>query len=213
LALLRAQRRFAFSVLVSVVTVLFVPTSLGWTARLVAGWDTGSLAMLALTWWVIIRSNPRQTRRRAASQDPGRTLIWLIVLASCACSLFAAVALVNQARLLAPAHKLLFVGFCLGAVASSWLLTHSAYALRYAHLYYRPDDEGEGGLTFPGDLPPDDWDFAYFAFTLGMCFQTSDVCVTSPTIRRYVLIHAILSFGYNTAILALALNLAFSLFD
>jgi uncharacterized membrane protein len=98
---------------------------------------------------------------------------------------------------------------CLLAVVTSWLLTHTSWALRYAHLYYRDDKEGVGGLVFPGDRAPTAFDFAYFAFTLGICFQTSDVCITSPQIRRAALFHACQSFAYNTAILALALNLAF----
>jgi uncharacterized membrane protein len=65
-----------------------------------------------------------------------------------------------------------------------------------------------GGLEFPGEHPPCDVDFAYFSFTLGMCFQVSDVTVLSSRIRRVALGHALLSFVYNTVILALALNLA-----
>jgi uncharacterized membrane protein len=95
----------------------------------------------------------------------------------------------------------------LSAVVSAWGLTHTAYALRYAHLYYRDDDDGEGGLEFPGKIDPDGFDFAYFSFTLGMCFQVSDVCITSRTIRRTVLSHTLLSFLYNTVVLGLALNL------
>ena len=68
---------------------------------------------------------------------------------------------------------------CLTAVACSWLLTHTAYTLRYARPYYRDDEEGAGGLEFPGGRPPDDFDFAYFAFTVGMCFQVSDVVIAT----------------------------------
>ena len=82
-------------------------------------------------------------------------------------------------------------------------------AFRYAHLYYREDAEGVGGVTFPGEHPPTYSDFAYFAFTVGMCFQVSDACVTSPQIRRTVLAHAVVSFVYNSVILAFVLNLVF----
>ncbi len=97
---------------------------------------------------------------------------------------------------------------CLTSVALAWGLTQTAFTLRYAHLYYREND-GVGGVSFPGQDQPTYFDFAYFAFTIGMCFQTSDVCVTSPTIRRTVLLHAIISFVYNTAIIAFVLNLVF----
>ena len=99
------------------------------------------------------------------------------------------------------------------AVFIAWLLTHTAYALRYAHLYYRDDEEGVGGLQFPGDGPPDAFDFAYFAFTIGMCFQVSDVVISSRQLRRAALFHGCLSFAYNTAVLALALNIGFGLLN
>jgi uncharacterized membrane protein len=95
----------------------------------------------------------------------------------------------------------------LGGVVGAWCrLSNTAWTLRYAHLYYRDDHEGIGGLQFPGDH---ETDFAYFAFTIGMAFQTSDVGVTSPQIRRAVLLHGVQSFAYNTTILALAMNLAY----
>jgi uncharacterized membrane protein len=42
-----------------------------------------------------------------------------------------------------------------------------------------------------------------------MCFQGSDVVITGSKIRRAVLGHALLSFAYNTVILAFVLNLLF----
>jgi uncharacterized membrane protein len=211
LGIIRARRRFVLAAVIAVVTALSMH-GYGPAVSTVAGWDAGSAVLLGTTWWVIMISGPRQTRRRAAVQDPGGTAIWVIVLLASVISLFSAAGLLRSARQFVDAPRVLLLSaLCLTAVALSWMLTHTAYALRYAHLYYRQDDEGEGGLTFPGNQPPDDWDFAYFAFTLGMCFQVSDVCITSRTIRRYVLIHAVLSFAYNTAIVALALNIAFGL--
>ena len=208
--LLRVRRRLGLALFAALCTALAMHGH-GLAVRAVAGWDAGATALLAMTWWIIATSGAHRTRRRAASQDPGRTVIWFLVIVSSVVSLFSAAGLLRSARHVAPTQALLLSVLCLGAVISSWLLTHTAYALRYAHLYYRLDEEGEGGLTFPGNAPPDDWDFAYFAFTLGMCFQVSDVCITSRNIRRNVLVHAVLSFAYNTAILALALNLAFGL--
>ena len=44
-----------------------------------------------------------------------------------------------------------------------------------------------------------------------MCVQVSDVVVTTTRMRREVILHAVLSFVYNTVILALAVNLAVNL--
>jgi uncharacterized membrane protein len=186
-------------------------STLSWALRVVAGWDAGSGVLLVMVWLLIFAGDPVATRCRAASADPGRTTVWILVLGASALSLFAGAGLMRHAKRIAPGAESLMVLLSLVAVISAWLLTHTSFTLRYAHLYYRDDDEGEGGLAFPGDRRPDDFDFAYFAFTIGMCFQVSDVTVSSPQIRRAVLAHALLSFAYNTVILALALNLLFGL--
>ncbi len=106
---------------------------------------------------------------------------------------------------------LAFPELCLATVGLAWAMTHTGFTLRYARLYYREDDEGVGGIELPEHQPPSYFDFAYFAFTIGMCFQVSDMCITSPQIRKTVLLHAIVSFGYNSIILAFVLNLVFGL--
>jgi uncharacterized membrane protein len=183
--------------------------SLGWAIHIVSGWDTAGLTLLGLAWWQISREKSIETRRHAAKDDPGRTLVWVIVLLASTASLFAAGFVMRKAHSIEPNDTafLVLVAGCLIAVVSAWLLTHTAYTLRYAHLYYRDDEEGEGGLEFPGKNDPDGFDFAYFSFTLGMCFQVSDVAVSSHQIRRAVLAHALLSFMYNTVVLAVAVNL------
>jgi uncharacterized membrane protein len=210
----RARNRLLWSVAAGVGVaggLGWVFPSLSWPVRVVAGWDGAVVTLLALAWSIIWTCDAERTRRRAAAEDPGRTAVWVLVLLSSVFSLFAAAVVLRQAKALAPQSEVLFVGLCLGAVVGAWLLTHTGFTLRYAHLYYRDDAEGVGGLTLPGDEPPDDFDFAYFAFTVGMCFQVSDVVVSSRQIRRLVLFQAMLSFAYNTVILALALNLVFGL--
>jgi uncharacterized membrane protein len=171
------------------------------------------MAHLSFIWWLIWTSDPRATQCRAAAADPGRTAVWVLVILASLFSVFAGIFVLRHAKTCEPDKSVLLVGLCVAAIVASWALTQTAYTLRYAHLYYRDDDEGEGGLTFPGDRKPDDLDFAYFAFTIGMCFQVSDVAITSPQIRRAVLSQALLSFTYNTVILALVLNLLFGVFN
>jgi uncharacterized membrane protein len=95
---------------------------------------------------------------------------------------------------------------CLLAVGMAWFLTHTSYALRYAHLYYRDDEEGIGGLEFPCNTQPAYFDFAYFSFTVGMCFQVSDTELTGKRVRRTALHHALLSYLYGTVIVAITVN-------
>jgi uncharacterized membrane protein len=208
----RALGRLLLAVAVGALTAALIPRSLGTSLRPVVGWDAAALTMGALTWMIILRFSPAETRARAAADDPGRTAVWLIVLLTSGFSLFATAVVLRQARTCPGDERATFVGLGLRAVATAWMLTHTAYALRYAHLYYRDGRESEGGLTFPGEEHPSYSDFAYFAFTVGMCFQVSDVVVTTMRIRRIVLVHALLSFTYNTVILAVALNLAMGTF-
>jgi uncharacterized membrane protein len=213
----RAALRVAFAALVGVVSAALFAHRQDWVFRFVLGWDVGALTLLCLVWGLILTADPHETRCRAASADPGRTATWIIVLIASSLSFFTGAVVLRHLSSQTASRQLSsqtaseteLLVLCLLSVLLAWTVTHTSYTLRYAHLYYRDDGEGEGGLTFPGDAKPSDWDFAYFSYTVGMCFQVSDVAVTSPAIRRAVLGHAVLSFLYNTVILALALNLFF----
>jgi uncharacterized membrane protein len=174
-----------------------------------AGWDAAGLAQLALAWATIANADAAQTQRRAAAEDPGRNAVYALVLVTSAASLLSATPLARAAKGLEAGEAGIFLSLSIATVALSWALTHTAFTLRYAHLYYRHDSEGIGGVEFPGCKAPDYLDFAYLAFTVGMCFQVSDATISSAQIRRTVLLHAVLAFIYNTAILAFVLNLAF----
>jgi uncharacterized membrane protein len=201
-----ARLRLAIAAVLGAAAWLATPGELSSATRGLIGWDVGGLAMLALG-LSVTRGTHEATRKRAAARDPGRTFVWLIVLASSAISLFAATFVVHQAAALPAGEGRVLLVLCVTTVLVSWLLTHTAFTLRYAHLYYRAGREEEGGLAFPGKQHPDDLDFAYFAFTIGMCFQVSDVTVTNRVVRRTALGHALLSFAYNTVVLALVVNL------
>ena len=93
------------------------------------------------------------------------------------------------------------------SVAVSWLAVHTVFTLRYAHLYYL----GEGGIDFHDDRAPDYGDFAYVAFTVGMTYQVSDSDLTSKQIRMTALRHALLSYVFGIAVVALTINVVASL--
>ena len=193
--------------LAAVLGALVVPHEYGWVLRTLASFDAGLLTLLCLDFVIIYGANANRLRHRAASLDPERTLLWVFVLTASVVSLFAAAFVLKRAQALAPESPGVAWALSLTAVIGAWLLTNVSFTLRYSHLYYRDDRSGEGGLQFPGEEAPDAWDFAYFAFTIGMCFQVSDVVISSKLIRRAVLAHSILSFAFNTIILGMALNL------
>jgi uncharacterized membrane protein len=202
----RAQTRLLLSLVLGVLALFAARAVLPLGVAIIGGWDISALCLLVSSWWIIARSDAEDAKARAAAEDPGRRVLLLLSLVSSVVSFFAAALLVHQTDEREPLH-VLAASICLAAPVLAWLLTHSVYALHYAHLYYQASDVGDG-LLFPGDEAPDDLDFAYFSFTVGMCFQTSDVTVTSKRLRRSVLLHSLLSFVFNTAVIALALNLA-----
>jgi len=179
----------------------------------IATWDVFAFCVLALAWMTIITTPPHKCRSRAQMQDVSRTVIFVfVVLAACA-GLFAVGFLFfgNKGVVQRP-HFLLHLLMSLVAIISSWMLVHTVFGLRYAHTFYGDPDgaagpqQHAGGLEFPGGRLPDYMDFAYFSFVIGMTFQVSDVQITSREFRKLVLLHGMLSFGFNTVILALTIN-------
>jgi uncharacterized membrane protein len=117
-----------------------------------------------------------------------------------------------EERSMSPALRVFYIWDSVAGVILAWLLTHITYSLHYAKLYYCETGAADAncfrkGLAFPGNNDVVDyWDFVYYSFTIAMCFQTSDVTVTSPDMRRMTIFHAIVSYFFALAILGLLLN-------
>jgi uncharacterized membrane protein len=192
---------------IGVVAVLLTPGNPAWALRAMVGWDATALTLLCACWHILLRSDARTTELRAGDEDPGGFAVFVIAVSSSLFSLFASTMVLRMMR--GQTCGGFWVVLALVSVALSWFVVHTAYTLRYAHLYYT--GEANGGLEFPGTSTPCDMDFAYYAFTIGMCFQVSDVQCTAADIRRTTLGHALLSFLFNTTIVALSLNVMFQL--
>jgi uncharacterized membrane protein len=206
--------RASMRIMISVVTGILVTGLSAWQKLplpLLVGWNMGGTTLLLLAWSLIVGADDKITQERAGSEDPGRTLVYGVVIFTSLVSLIAALQVSRHVNVLPPGEATMAEVMCLLTVALAWGLTHTAFTLRYAHLYYREDDQGVGGVDFPEKCTPSYFDFAYFAFTIGMCFQTSDACVSSAQIRKVVLLHAVISFAYNSVILAFVLNLVFGM--
>ena len=202
-------RGWAVAAVLGAVVAAVLPGSLGWAVRAAAAWDAALLLLVGVPWRMILRSDEVSTRVRAARADPGAVGTLGIALVASVASLGAAMVLLRR-PLNYAGQGMSGVLAALGivAVVGAWAMMHTAFALHYAHLYY-VDDGRQGGLEFAGGAP-DDLDFAYFAFGIGMTYQVADVTVVDRGIRRVVLLHSVLSFGFNTAILALVINLVFA---
>ena len=164
-----------------------------------------------MAWITICTANPRNIQQRVRLQDSSRALIFTFVIVAACISLLAVILVLREHKALQKIDRL-HLSMAVLAVIESWLLIHTVFTLRYAHVFYRleqeADVEGSGrGLIFPGGDNPDYEDFAYFSFVIGMTCQVSDVNITSRFMRRLALLHGLLSFAFNTAILALSINI------
>ena len=174
--------------------------------RLVLGGDVFFLVYLGLMAVFAARVTPDGLRARAAEEDEGLPLIFLLTLVAIVLSISAIFVVLNSQA----AGFGLSTLVALASVPLGWAMVHTLAAFHYANLYYKPRPDGgeEGGLAFPGNGEPGAWDFLYFAFVIGMTAQVSDVAVASTSLRRVVLAHAVVSFFYYAVILAVAVNAA-----
>ncbi|HTH98553.1 MAG TPA: DUF1345 domain-containing protein [Stellaceae bacterium] len=198
----------------------------GWNVflRWFIGWDAGVTLHLALVWLMMLRSAEADIRRRAQIEDESRIVILGLCVAAALVSLAVLPGLLGQSGHASSTEKA--VRLCLGVytIVASWFFLHTIFVLHYAHEYYgavraesakkggaggdKSVPKQRGGLDFAGDEPFYNYiDFAYFAFTIGMTAQTSDTQVTTSPMRRLALAHSIVTFFFNTGILALSINL------
>jgi uncharacterized membrane protein len=204
---LEPQARWVVAAIVGVAGYFLVHTFASTPTCIIAAWDSFSLTFLALIWIAIFGSGIDHIRYRARTQDLSRLLIFTFTIAAACSSIFAVIILLSAAK--NTTHIGLHATLSVLAVLSSWSLVHTMFAMRYAHAYYgdgKSGDKHAGGLEFPSDDTPDYLDFAYFSFVIGMTCQVSDVQITAKSLRTLALIHGILSFCFNTIILALTIN-------
>lgn len=205
LARLRAWHRLLLSMCAGL-TISLLPLTL-WEARLLVGWLAGALVYLIIVWWGMGRLDAVGTRRRATSLDPGNAALYGLIVTTSWVSLAGVLMVTDAARSLTGTDRWSHIGLALASLAVTWLLLQTVFALRYARRYYGADS---GGLAFPGGLEPSYLDFAYFSAVIGMTSQVADVGITSSAMRRLVLLHGLVSFGFNLMVLALTLNLVAS---
>jgi uncharacterized membrane protein len=209
---LDSHHRLGISFAAALVFFLF-PLGMPLPLRLTTSWTAFAIILLFLAWAVILAGDPAAARRSATLQDAGLTAIFVIVIAGAVGSLTAVGALLFGARASTESTFISEGYIAVVAVTMSWLLVHTMFALRYAHIYHGSGERPggvHGGLLFPGGHLPDFLDFAYFSFVVGMTSQVSDIQISSRRLRRLTLVHSVISFVFNTIILALTINIVAS---
>lgn len=207
LRIVYARPRTFVSLGIAIVAFVLLPSALRLVTRLLISWDIFTAIYLVLVAVMMLRSEHHDIRRKAIMQDDGRFVILMVTALGAFASIAAIVFELGASKRDAPALTLALL-----TVSLSWAAVHATFALHYAHDYYR--GAKPGGLQFPSgdtDEHADYWDFVYFSFIIGMTAQVSDVGITDKIIRRTATVHGIISFVFNTALLALMVNIAASL--
>ena len=168
------------------------------------GWDSLAVIFCIWVWASVLRMNAAATAAHAKVESPGRDSADLALLAAAVASLVAVGLVLFDAGNQNGATKYIQAALAVASVTVSWILVHTVFTLKYAHLYY---SDPVGGIDFNEDEPPQYSDFAYLAFTIGMTFQVSDTNLQNKTIRRTALRHALISFPLGTVIIATSINL------
>jgi uncharacterized membrane protein len=202
--------RLAISAGSALMVALLSPASWHLPLRAIVAWDIGALVFMGLAVVMMARSTHQIMRRRAELNNENRWRILLGGTIGSAMSLFTIVYMLKDAKQLEPTLLALHVALAVSTVLCSWFLVHTMFALHYAHNYYvarvlTPD--APASLNFPTEDEPDYWDFMYFSFVLGMTAQVADVNINSRAFRKVCTLHGILAFYFNTAIVAMSINL------
>ena len=208
----RARPHMFVAVAVGLAAALALTGTPSPVTRALLGWNVGVWLYLALIVWLMLHADHARLRRVATAHAEGALTVLAVVTVSAIVSLGATVFELSAAKAESARYALPHLLFALSTVAGSWLLVPTMFALNYASLYYR-GPQGTG-LLFPSDVAdfkPDYSDFLYFSLTVAVASQTADVAVSTRAMRRLVLLHSVLSFLFNTTILAFTINIAASL--
>lgn len=210
---LRLDTQYRVYIALAIAAIVYVSTLKAFSppTSILVTWMSFAGSALIMDWLIIFSAHPKSFRNITNLQDSSRTMIFILVVGASLVSLFAIVILLKSIKGSSKEEVAGYVLLVITSVVVSWFFVHTIFALRYAHLYYDTDDDHGhskevGGLEFPGEKSPDYLDFAYFSFVLGMTFQVSDVEISCRPMRRLALVHGLISFAFNTAIVALSIN-------
>lgn len=212
---MHSLHRVSISIILAVITFFLALKTDSKLIEIVSLWSVFALTYLIMSWIILFTKPIDEIKKTAAKDDGSAPYVFIMILLSSCGSMFMVLLLLISSDVHASKNGFL-VPITVAGMLLSWVMVHTLFTFHYAHDYYGPDinDKAKhvGGLDFPGKNDnPDYIDFAYFAFVIGCTFQVSDIEISSRRIRRLALLHQLISFGLNTFVLALSINLVASL--
>ena len=210
---IKAQPRLITATLFGILLGLVLPRDWRLATRLLIAWDCSTGLYLVLALAMMARSNIDRIRVRAAGQDEAQMVILGLTTVTALVSLAGIMLELAAAKKLGSHGAWPHIALAVLTVFLSWSFLHTMFAVHYAHEYYMPDEDGTSeGLEFPGGEPPDYWDFMYYSFVIGTACATADVNILSKKMRKITTLHCIVTFFFNTTILALTVNIGAGFF-
>jgi uncharacterized membrane protein len=206
--IIRSRPHLTLAIALGTAVALLWPHFHPWLRRALIGWNAGVWSYLLSMMWLMGTADHDKVRRIAGREDESAGLVLFTMVVGVVLSLYAIVSELARMDHVPPDQVALRYAFTALTVIGSWLLVGVLFCFHYAHVYYRAPGDSPP-LRFPEEgLEPDYWDFLYFSFTIAVAVQTSDVSVTSRTMRKLVLGHSVLAFFFNLLILGLSINIA-----
>jgi len=199
---LSAPRRLAASFAAGLIAGAVASQLAAWQVSALVAWCGAAGVYLGLAWMAMLGADSSRTRAIAMREHETRVVADLVVLAACIASLIGVGLILVKASDAKGEAIVGLTGLGVLSVLLAWAMVHTVFTLRYADLYYSQN----GGIDFNENDDPDYHDFAYLAFTIGMTYQVSDTNLKTKEVRRTALKHALLSYLFGTAIIAVTIN-------
>ncbi len=203
---LHRHLRIWIALIVGVALFFLLPGSWPFDSRMLIGWDCGVTIFLSTLFLWMRHLTPEQISSHYNEEDPSAPVIMVITTAAALLSLLAIIEPLATLRHVAHGQRIWHFALAAVTLIASWLLVPAMFAMHYADMFYSAPP-WDRPLAFPRTEMPTFWDFAYFSFTIAAASQTADVSTTQTSIRRIVIVHEILSFAFNVAILGFAINI------
>jgi uncharacterized membrane protein len=211
LVLLRKHQVILIATAVGVAVFLLLTSRALNAGNLLIAWNTTAMVYILFSLYRMLTADAHRIRQRSADLDSSDVLLLLLSSAAAVASIGGIVLDLLGIKEASPEVAFFRVSMAIVTILISWVFLHMLFTIHYAHRFYGESGKGQG-LTFAEPLEePIYWDFLYFSFTIGVAAQTADIGVSSVSMRKLVLLHSILSFLFNTTILALAINVGASL--
>ncbi|MDC8757371.1 DUF1345 domain-containing protein [Janthinobacterium fluminis] len=208
----RSRPHLSLAIALGLAVGLLLPDAWQLMTRLLTAWNVAVWAYLLTVATMMMRADHRKVRDMSARQDERAALVLVTLSVAAIMSLAAIISQLSALQHMTPDAKALHYGFTVITLLGSWFLVGTLFCVHYAHLYYQGGKDKP--LQFPeGEDNPDYWDFLYFAFTVAVAAQTSDVSVRTRGMRKIVLAQSVLSFFFNLVVLGLSINIAAGLIN